>query len=173
MRLGTPIPTGLGACSKRPLTTNSSASIRIEYDSLDRSCRTKYANDFKFLSIPFSFLQLGLNEKGLLYSVELYSFFDNSRATDSQIYHPPANFVNVRKELEALLGKPNNIEVPTRNDSLFIKELGMPLVLDWECNDITLRLRVVYGAHNKLLNILHVSIVDHSFDLPEVERQLN
>jgi hypothetical protein len=118
-------------------------------------------------------LQLGLNKKGLLYSVELYSFFDNSRATDPLIYHPPANFVKVRKELEALFGKPNNIKVPTRDDSLFIKELGMPLVLDWECNDITLRLRVVYGARNKDLNILHVWIINHSFDLPEVERKLN
>jgi len=173
MRFGTPIPKDLGACSKRPRTPNSYASLRIEYDSLDQSCRTKYANDFKFLSVPFSFLQLGLNKKGLLYSVELYSFFDNSRATDSLIYHPPVNFVKVRKELDALLGKPNSIKVPTRDDSLFIKELGMPLVLEWECNDITLRLRVVYGALNKDLNILHVWIINRSFDLPEVERQLN
>jgi hypothetical protein len=62
------------------------------------------------------------------------------------------------------------VEEATYTDSLFVKEMGMPRLATWECNNITLQLRVRYGSRVKDLNVLEVSIRNRKFDIPEAEQ---
>ena len=64
---------------------------------------------------------------------------------------------------------PTRIESANVSDSLFIKELGMPKVTAWECDNIFLTLMIRYGARSKELNIFHVRLVDRNFDIPTSE----
>jgi len=167
IKFGGQIPADLTVCSRKTKIENPYYGVlRIGYDSLQRECKKKYADLFTFLSVPFSFSQLGTNKNGQILSVELYSFF-NDHSGNAVTYKPPSNFIRINKKLESLYGKPTRIEEPTKTDSLFIKEKGMPLLIAWECNTIHLRLRVIYGARQKALNVLHLQIINRDFDLPE------
>ena len=160
IKFGNQIPDELFLCSKIQKNT----LFRVEYDSLNQHCKKKYSDLFKFLTVPYSFLQISRTQKGKISSVGLYSFFDDNRG---KTYEPPANFINTYNKLISLHGKPTRIEEPTATDSLFIKELGMSKLVAWECENIFLTLRVRYGAASKVLNILEIQIMDRSFDIPE------
>src|SRR5215217_6598083 len=71
LKFGDPIPDGLITCSKSVKVAYSHyTSLRVEYDSLKQSCKRKYADLLTFSSVPFSFLQLGANKKGKIFSIE-------------------------------------------------------------------------------------------------------
>jgi hypothetical protein len=174
VRFGGPIPDELTNCSKAiKLKYSNYTHVQVMRDSLQQRCNKKYADLFHFLSVPFSFAQLDANNKGELFFVEMYSFFDDNRSGDSITYNPPPNFTRLYKKLESLYGKPNRTEVPTKADSLFIREKGMPLMVAWECNNIHLRLKIHYGARQKMQNVLDIQIVNRAYELlPEVEKTL-
>ncbi len=165
---GNQIPEDLIACLKHAKPEHS-YFIRIEYDSLKASCKKRYADLFNFLSVPFSFSQIGANDKGQILSIQLYSFFDDNRK-DSLIYTPPVNYTGIYTKLLLLYGQPTRVEEASYTDSLFVKEMGMPRLATWECNNITLQLRVRYGSRVKDLNVLEVSIRNRKFDIPEAEQ---
>ena len=173
IRFGDPISPALLLCANE--TNKGKASyypfLRMKYDSLQQACRKKYADLFTFLSQPFSFSQISTNRKGQILSVEWYSFFDEHKATDPS-YSPLPNFVRLYEKLELLYGKPTQLELPTRMDSLLMKEKGTEQAAVWACRTIDLRLRVYYGAPQKGLNVLHVIIRNRDFDKPEVVESL-
>jgi hypothetical protein len=78
----------------------------------------------------------------------------------------------IYKKLVSLYGKPTRIEEGTNTDSLLIKELAMPYLVAWECNNIFLQLRVRYGSRQKALNIIDIQITNRQFDIPEQEQLL-
>lgn len=163
IKFGNPIPEDLFVCSK----VQKNAFFRMDYNSTDGQCRNKYADLFGFLSNTYTFLQIGQNQKGQIYSVDLYSFFDDIRDDTSKQYDPPANFMNTYNHLISLYGMPTRIENANERDSLFIKESGIPKMAAWECNRISLTLRIRYGARNTDLNIFYVGIVDMNYlDVP-------
>ena len=47
----------------------------------------------------------------------------------------------------------------------------MPMLVEWECNDILLQLRVRYGSRQRLLNVLAIQITNRQFDLFEELQQ--
>ena len=168
IKFGDQVPDKLTACSKSPkLEYSSYIDYRLEYDSLNKDCRKRHSDIFEFLSIPFSFSEISTNKKGQIFQVELYSFFDDTHRKDSIISVPPANFVKIFNKLVALYGKPTEIKEATNSDSLFIKELGIPRLIVWECNNISLRLRVNYGSREKALNLIDVQIRNTQFELIE------
>ena len=172
IKFGDQIPGDLTDCSKKTkIEYQYHTDYRLQYDSLNQGCRKRYADLFTFLSIPFSFIQIDANKKGQVFYVELYSFFDDAHLHDS-IYTPPANFIEIYNKLVSLYGKPTGIEEATDRDSLFIKELGMPRLIAWECNNISLRLRVNYGSREKNLNVIDIQIRNRQFELIEQEKLL-
>lgn len=165
IKFGDSIPPDLIACSKKTKVANGYSVLRIQYDSLDKSCKKKYADLFTFLSTPFSFSQISTNNNGQVLVVELYSFFNDDRSDKALIYDPSPNFIKISKKLESLFGKPTTIKEPTKTDSLFLREKGMPVEMFWTCNTIELQLRGYYGASKKDLNVLHIQIRNREFDL--------
>lgn len=174
IRFGEKIPPALAACTNKSNNGNASniSFLRIEYDSLQQACRKKYADLFTFHSESFSFSQISANQKGQILSVEYYSFFDENKATASTSDSPLPRFERLYKKLESLYGKPTMLALPTRTDSLLMKEKGMEQGAAWSCNTIDLKLRVYHGAPQKGLNVLHVIIRNRDFDKPEVIRSL-
>lgn len=169
MKFGDKVPAGLFTNCQKTKPGYGGGLYRIAYDSLSQNCRKEYAELFNFLFVPFSFLQLITNQKGEISSIELYSFFDDRR-DESIIYKLPGNFTGLYDQLVSHYGKPTHVQQATGTDSLFIRDLGMPRVADWECDNISLRLRVVYGARNKDLNILHIQVRNRGFEAsPEEE----
>ncbi len=165
VKYGSPIPEDLIACRGKA-KTGGNHFIRIEYDSLNARCKKRYSDLFHFMSVPFSFLQITANEKEQILSVQLYSFFDDSQREGPLVHAPPTNFTEIYNTLNSLYGQPTNIEAATTSDSLFVKELGMPHAVAWECNNITLQLRIRYGSLIKEINVIEVSIVNRNFDIP-------
>lgn len=49
----------------------------------------------------------------------------------------------------------------------------MPQLVGWECNNISVQLRVRYGSRLKELNVLHVLITNRSFELLPEDVQSN
>ena len=169
VKFGGPIPGDLIACSGSDKTAGKHF-IRIEYDSLNTRCKKRYSDLFHFMTVPFSFSQISANDKRQILSVQLYSFFDDSQREGALAYSPPTNFTEIYNRLNSLYGQPAGIEKATTSDSLFVKELGMPHAVTWECNNITLQLRIRYGSLLKDINVIEVSIVNKDFDIPATEQ---
>lgn len=148
--------------------------FRTGYDGLSQADKKKYSDAFRFMHLPFSFLQLGTNDQKQIYSVELYFFFENEPGKDSINYAPPTFFTKAYNKLVSWYGKPAHIREPGSQDSLFIKELGMSKQASWFCNDISLDLEVRYGASNKDLNIMRISIINGRYaDPPGSMQEMN
>jgi len=170
IKFGDSIPPDLIACSQKTKVGNGYSFLRIQYDSLDKSCKKKYADLFTFLSTPFSFSQISTNNSGQIMLVEFYSFFEDKRPDKPLTYELSPNFSKIYKKLQSLYGKPTTIKEPTKTDSLFLREKGIPVEMYWICNTIDLQLRGFYGASKKDLNVLHVQIRNRNFDLvPELQ----
>ncbi len=167
IQFGYQIPIDLFHCSNKKNQNQYDTDLRIEYDSLNQDCKDRYSDLFTFLSMPFSFFQARTNRKGQIFLVDLYSFFDDNNHNELMTYDPPANFNDTYNQLTSLYGKPTRTEGATGTDSLFIKELGMPKLVVWECNNIFLQLRVRYGSRQKALNVINIQITNRQFDVPE------
>jgi hypothetical protein len=95
IKFGDQLSNDLMVCLKKTKTEYSYyTGYRIKYDSLNQDYKKKYADLFTFLSVPFSFSQITANKKEQIYSVELYSFFNDYR-NDSMAYNLPANFTGI------------------------------------------------------------------------------
>ena len=172
IKFGDPLPSDLLLCSNsQKLKYPYNAIFRIEQDSLNQDCKNRYSDLFTFLSTPFSFLQANTNNRGQIFYVILYSFFDDNRQNDSMTYNPPVSFTDTYKKLVSIYGEPTRTQGATGSDSLFVKESGMPMLVEWECNDILLQLRVTYGSRQRLLNVLAIQITNRQFDLVEELQQ--
>jgi len=168
IKLGAQIPIELTECLR---------NVKIEYpyyndyrvspDNLSQTCRKKYIDIFKFQSIPFSYLLISTNKKGQIIHIELYIFFENDRK-DSSLPKPPANFTRLLNNLKSLYGDPTRIKEATDQDSLLVKELGLPRTIIWECNKVSLQLRVNYGSNKKELNVIDIQIRNESIDQIEL-----
>jgi len=166
IKFGDQIPADLASCSKKSKIESPYYGIlRTKYDSLTRECKKKYTDLFTFQSTSFSFSQVSTNKSGQILTVELYSFFNDNRTAKEINYGPPPDFIRIYRKLESLYGKPAIIQEPTKTDSLFIKEKGMPWLIAWYCNTINLQLRVNYGAREEALNVLHIQITNREFDI--------
>ena len=168
IQFGNKIPDDLFLCSKKQnLPSLYYTGFRLEYDSLNPNCKNKYADLFSFLTIRYSFSQISLNKKGQIFLLDLYSFFDDNDTNDSTTYQPPVKFTETCNKLISLYGNPTRIEEANSTDSLLVKDLGMPKMVAWECNNISLILKVRYGSRSKALNVLDIQIINRNFDLPE------
>ena len=172
IKLGEQIPVDLTACSKKTkLEYSYYTDYRLEHSSFNQGCRKKYSDLFNFLSMPFDFSIISTTQKGKIFYVELYSFFDDNRHGDSINYMPPPNFIGIYNKLVLLYGKPTRIQEAKNQDSLFIKELGIPRQIEWECNTINLRLRVNYGSLNKDLNVIDIQVRNTRLEFEQANQQ--
>jgi len=170
IQFGNQIPDELFLCSKKQkLPSLYYTGFRLEFDSLNPNCKNRYSDLFSFLTIQYSFSQISINKKGQIFLVDLYSFFEDNHANNSTSYEPPVKFTDTYNKLISLYGKPTRTEGATGTDSLLIKDLGMPKLVAWECNNIFLTLKVRYGSRSKALNVLDIQIINRNFDLPEEE----
>jgi hypothetical protein len=168
IKFGDQIPGELIACAKKaPSQSPYSIDLSLMYDSLNRDCKRKYSDLFTFLSVPFAFSEITANRKGQIYSVELHSFLDDNYPDDSITYASPGKFISIYKKLESLFGKPSRIEEPSHDDSLFIRDIGMPREIAWECNKIRLQLSARYGSRGKWINTIDILIKNRTFETIE------
>lgn len=168
LQFGKPLPKDFIACSNnKALQYSYYSHIQLEYDSLNKNCKKKYTDLFTFLSTPFKFVEVSTNRRGLFSGVDMFSFFNDDRK-DSTDYAPPANFTRIYNKLVSLYGKPTRTEEATYNDTVLIKDLGMPRLVEWFCDDIILQLRVRYGARQKTLNGLGINILYRDFEIEEI-----
>ena len=168
IQFGNEIPDDLFLCSgKQKLPSLYYTGFRIEYDSLNPDCKKRYSDLFSFQTVRYSFSQIGINKGGQIFLVDLYSFFDANHANDSTTYEPPVEFTDTYNKLISMYGKPTRTEEATGTDSLLIKDLGMPKLVAWECDNIFLTLKVRYGSRSKALNVLDIQIINKNLDLPE------
>ena len=172
IKFGDPLPPDLLLClNTQKFHYPYNAIFLIEQDSLKQDCKNRYSDLFTFLSTPFSVLQANTNNRGQIFYVVLYSFFDDNRQNDSTAYNLPVSFTDTYKKLISIYGEPTRTQGATGSDSLFVKETGMPMLVEWECNDILLQLRVIYGSRQRLLNVLAIQITNRQFDLFEELQQ--
>ncbi|MEO5681588.1 MAG: hypothetical protein ABIQ88_03045 [Chitinophagaceae bacterium] len=149
----------------------SHTNFRLQYDSLAPDEKKKYADLFAFFAAPFSFSEISESKKREIYLIQLFSFFDADNQFDSSTYKAPAKFTKLYEQLVSLFGNPTGTQQPSIHDSLFIKQLGLPVSMYWSCNTITLQIRVRYGCSLKELNVMAVEIKDRRFeDMPEPEK---
>lgn len=168
IQFGKPLPKDIVACSNHPILHYSYYSnLYLVYDSLNKNCKKRYSDLFTFLSTPFKFVEVYTNRRGLFSGIDMFSFLNDDRK-DSTDYAPPANFTSIYNKLVPLYGKPTSTKDANHDDTVLIKDLGMPLLVEWFCDDIILQLRVRYGARQKDLNGLGINIVYRDFEIEEI-----
>ena len=140
LKFGEKFPTEIKTNTKALLTrTSYYEDFLMKYDSLSKDCKRKYSDLFTFLSVPFAFSEITENRREQIYSFDLYSFFEDNHSGDSITFKTPDKFNRLYKKMESLYGKPSRIEEASYHDSLFIREIGMPLVdcVGMQYNSIT------------------------------------
>ena len=168
IKLGGKVPVDFTDCSKNATIQYANyTDYRLEVDSLNKGCKEKYLDLFKFQSISFSNAEISANKKGQISQVELYYFFEDIHGNDSIISTAPDNFIKLFNKLVSLYGTPTKTEKSPERDALFIKNLGIYQLFVWECKNITLQLRGNYGCRTKSLNIIDVQIKNTQFELLE------
>jgi hypothetical protein len=168
IQLGGQVPKDVTNCQKNvKFEYPAYTDYRLKFDSLNQVCKKKYADLFKFKSVPFSNSIISTNKKGQIFLAEMFYFFEDCHGRDSIHASPPANFVKLFNQFVSLYGNPTRIEKSPDSDTLFIKDLGIHQSAVWECNNLYLQLRVNYGSRTKSLNIVEVQIKNAQFELME------
>ena len=169
IKFGDPLPLNLlSTCS---MNWKEGSVYRLHFDSLDSKCKKRYSNLFKLSSLVFSHLIITTNEKGQIYSVNLWSFLDASNGKDSANNQLPNGFTNLFNKMVSLYGQPTTKENNVSSDPFVNRINGITKRVTWECNVIELLMNVTYGSNMNATNIINVEVTNRNFELipPEIK----